>query len=144
MMSSVKTCSKCQVEKSAGEFSKGQRYCKICSREYAKKWAQDNPGRKEASMKRWRSENRERSKDHSLKTRFGLEPGQYQLMHDSQDGKCAICGGAEASGRRLAVDHDHRTGAIRGLLCTNCNQGLGKFQDIPDLLRLAAAYLERY
>lgn len=53
--------------------------------------------------------------------------------------QCEICG----SPNRLAVDHDHATGAVRGRLCDNCNQGLGRFQDNPQLLIFAAAYLER-
>jgi hypothetical protein len=56
---------------------------------------------------------------------------------------CSICGREEPN-RRLALDHDHRTGKLRGLLCHNCNQALGKFQDDPALLRKAAAYLEAH
>lgn len=53
-------------------------------------------------------------------------------------GECVICGN---DGPRLAVDHDHGSGAIRGLLCMNCNQGLGKFKDDPQLLEFARIYL---
>lgn len=54
--------------------------------------------------------------------------------------ECIICG--ERQGRQLAVDHDHKTGAVRGALCSRCNLGLGQFRDDPELLRLAALYLE--
>jgi hypothetical protein len=54
---------------------------------------------------------------------------------------CIICG-KEATDQQLAVDHDHRTGHVRGALCANCNLGLGHFKDDPTLLRLAARYLE--
>lgn len=64
----------------------------------------------------------------------------YAALHAAQDGKCAICGKRET---RFAVDHDHYTGAIRGLLCRNCNLGLGSFQDRPDALRRAISYLKR-
>jgi hypothetical protein len=65
-------------------------------------------------------------------------------LREAQDGKCAICGVHEAYAprKRLAVDHDHRTGAIRGLLCGNCNVGLGQFKDSPELLAAAIRYLE--
>jgi len=51
--------------------------------------------------------------------------------------KCAICGGT----KRLAIDHDHKTGRIRGRLCINCNSGLGMFKDDVELLRTAVSYL---
>lgn len=68
------------------------------------------------------------------------------LRGREQDGKCAICRVAEAYAprKRLAVDHDHRTGAIRGLLCGNCNAGLGQFKDNPDLLAAAIRYLQEH
>jgi hypothetical protein len=62
----------------------------------------------------------------------------------SQGGRCAICGKVPRS-RRLAVDHDHKTGEVRGLLCASgdfgCNKGLGYFNDDPELLRRAYEYL---
>lgn len=54
--------------------------------------------------------------------------------------ECIICG--ETQKLQLAVDHDHKTGRVRGALCTRCNLGLGHFRDKPELLRLAALYLE--
>lgn len=93
----------------------------------------------------------------SLKSNHGITVDQYQEMHDAQGGKCDICGKPETKtgGRSkgilpLSVDHCHKTrqsGAskgIRGLLCQACNIGLGKFDDDPELLRRAAAYLEKY
>ena len=54
--------------------------------------------------------------------------------------ECIICG--ETQDRQLAIDHDHRTGDVRGALCNRCNLGLGHFRDSPELLRFAALYLE--
>lgn len=79
----------------------------------------------------------------NLKRRFGITPEQYEQMHEAQNGLCAICGRPESVlDRRLAVDHSHVTGEIRGLLCHSCNTGVGKLQDNPELLRKAADYLE--
>lgn len=65
-------------------------------------------------------------------------------MLDAQDGRCAICGegpsGSGAAGR-LHVDHSHKDGTVRALLCNGCNRGLGYFGDSPDLLMSAVAYL---
>jgi hypothetical protein len=61
-------------------------------------------------------------------------------MLEDQGGLCAICRTAPAA----HVDHDHQTGAVRALLCFNCNGGLGQFRDDPGLLHLAAFYLEHH
>jgi hypothetical protein len=71
---------------------------------------------------------------------------QFDDMLHSQHGMCAICGAspdAEQYGV-LAVDHCHTTGKVRGLLCANCNNGLGRFKDNPEALEAAAAYLRKY
>lgn len=75
---------------------------------------------------------------------LGISEDDYYVMLERQGGRCAICDGEPNGNRsRLHVDHDHLTNEFRGLLCTNCNPGLGYFKDRPDLLRAAADYLER-
>lgn len=76
---------------------------------------------------------------------YGITPEEYDALVLVQGNRCRICGGDSPGDRitRWCVDHDHRTGKVRGLLCTNCNQGIGKFKDDPVKLRLAAQYLER-
>lgn len=76
-----------------------------------------------------------------LKRRHGLTDQQYEAWFEEQDGVCAIC--RQPSDCRLAVDHDHVTGLIRGLLCFACNASIGQFGDSPERLRQAAEYLER-
>lgn len=82
---------------------------------------------------------------------FGVDAPRYQEMLREQNGVCAICHEPErspdkASGktRDLAIDHDHETGAIRELLCSNCNRALGLFRDDPALLDAARAYLHKH
>lgn len=82
------------------------------------------------------------TRNNNLQTKFGITVTQYEALNTAQGGVCAICAQQCNSGRRLAVDHCHDTGSIRQLLCGNCNHGLGKFKDSPDLLRLAAGYIE--
>jgi hypothetical protein len=68
--------------------------------------------------------------------------GGYEAQLAAQGGGCAICGyRPKPGGRRLNIDHDHKTGAVRGLLCARCNRGLGWFRDDPDRLEIAATYL---
>ncbi|MEV0470738.1 endonuclease VII domain-containing protein [Streptomyces prunicolor] len=72
---------------------------------------------------------------------YGLEPGEYQALLDYQNGMCAICG--QQRRYRLDVDHDHKTGLVRGLTCRLCNRRiLPGARDDPEVLRNAAAYLE--
>jgi hypothetical protein len=76
------------------------------------------------------------------KCRYGLEPGVKQAVLKAQDGKCAICG--YKFGQKIGdahVDHDHKTGKVRGLLCSHCNRGLGYFRDKAVTLSRAAFYL---
>jgi predicted nucleic acid-binding Zn ribbon protein len=75
---------------------------------------------------------------------YGLTVEALAALFTSQDGRCAICGTDEWGPKGSQVDHCHDTGAVRGVLCTNCNNGLGRFRDDPALLRAAADYLERH
>ena len=92
----------------------------------------------------WQAEYMARTKDrrramHVLR-RYGLEPKQYQALIDQQKGVCAIC--KEPPEKQWAVDHDHKTDVVRGLLCPACNRGLGDFKDDPKRLRGAIRYLK--
>ena len=72
---------------------------------------------------------------------YGITEEQYLAMLESQRHTCWICG--ETNGKtNLAVDHDHLTGDVRGLLCTRCNTAIGSLRDDPELCRRAAIYLE--
>jgi hypothetical protein len=83
----------------------------------------------------------EQRKDARLKNRYGISLNEYNEMVNSQDSKCAIC--CETIDV-LYVDHDHDTGAVRELLCSSCNKGLGHFKDNPTFLRQAAQYIESH
>lgn len=75
-----------------------------------------------------------------LKT-YGLKAGQYQALYEAQGGVCYICRRATGKTKKLAVDHDHRTGFVRGLTCSVDNKMLGHFRDDPEALDRAAEYL---
>lgn len=80
--------------------------------------------------------------DRKMRAKFGMSLAQYDALLFAQGGECAICGTASPGGHgRFHIDHNHKTGAVRGLLCTNCNTGLGHFIDFPELLEAAAEYL---
>jgi hypothetical protein len=83
---------------------------------------------------------------------YGLSIEQYDALYMAQRGLCAACGvykdpweptGVANRAKCLVVDHDHSTGRIRGLLCTQCNIAIGQMRDDPSIMRAAAAYLEQ-
>lgn len=83
----------------------------------------------------------------SLKGRYKITELQYAKMFGDQNGLCAICGempSPKLMHGRLAIDHDHNTGQIRGLLCITCNTGLGGLKDNILLINRASAYLEKH
>lgn len=85
-----------------------------------------------------------RNKSAILK-RYNLSQDEIDKMSNSQNNKCAICKLPQiVRPKRLAIDHCHVTGKVRGMLCLNCNQGLGKFKDSTDLLLSAMLYLDRF
>jgi hypothetical protein len=102
--------------------------------------------RRAASFRYYRRKGHAQVRDRA----YGLEPGQYEEILREQSGLCAICREPESATRQdgtprpLNVDHDHASGAIRGLLCGGCNKTLGNMRDDPARLRAAADYLEAH
>ena len=99
--------------------------------------------------------NRERRREHKVKVpdckyyadikwKYNLTKEQHSKMLKDQNECCLLCGETLKEGNRYRhIDHCHITGKVRGILCGSCNVGLGNFRDRPDLLRLAAIYLEK-
>jgi len=94
----------------------------------------------------WRDETKRRKEaahgNYVTKT-YGVTQEEYDALYKAQGGRCAICRRATGRARRLAVDHNHKTGEVRGLLCKPCNSyGIGMFaRDEPEILDRAANYL---
>jgi Recombination endonuclease VII len=96
----------------------------------------------------YRKLKQEETKGYALKRYFGLSWEQYEALLSSQGGKCAVCGNGETliiNGKelRLAVDHCHTTGKVRGLLCSKCNQLLGCAKESIEILERAIEYLKK-
>lgn len=105
----------------------------------------------EEYSRRLRVRNKKRNRlQEALKTNFNITVAQYREMQGKQNDLCAICRRSETavntSGKvkRLGVDHDHITGKIRELLCSNCNAVLGMANDNISILEAAIAYLKRH
>jgi hypothetical protein len=116
---------------------------------YMKEYYKNNTEQLRKNTKKYRSKliiqgNRD---DYHLRRKFGFNRQHYDMMSMSQNHLCLICKQPETRiirGKvaRLAVDHCHKTGKIRGLLCARCNLGIGRFEDSPELLRESAKYIE--
>lgn len=78
------------------------------------------------------------------KKNYGIERTQFEDLWKSQKGACAICRLKFKDQSEASVDHDHKTNKVRGLLCNNCNNGLGRFMDKIKYLKAAIEYLESY
>jgi hypothetical protein len=107
------------------------------------------------SARQWREKNRDhfrrKEKERGFVRRYGITWRDFEAMLTAQGNACAICRvphDPNAPARRgklgLHVDHDHKTGRVRGLLCNGCNRALGFVQDRPEVLRAAADYLADY
>jgi len=125
----------------------------VKERERLKKWRLENPDKyKEqvarANKKKKEAEYYQKNKDaifeRYLNRTYGIGLDKYDSLLAEQAGVCAICKNECVSGKKLAVDHNHDTGEVRGLLCCKCNRGLGNLNDDPDRLRSAVLYLEKY
>lgn len=105
---------------------------------------------KAAYAKSWRERNPEKAKNAALKKQYGITIADYKQMAYEQNNCCAICGEMETgkdqygAARLMPVDHCHKTGKVRALLCSHCNKALGGFKDDPKLLIKAAKYIEKH
>jgi len=169
---SVKVCPTCSTSKLLNEFYRSKlnvisSECKECNKarsrlRYRQFTDEEKANYKRqtrmATMKRYHSDEEFRHKmlaqnrvyqkesgfnrRKQLRIKYNMTVEEYDALLEKQNGVCAICQEACTTGRRLAVDHCHETGKIRGLLCTKCNNGLGSFRDSVKLLYRASDYLE--
>lgn len=112
--------------------------------DYNKQWRID---RKE-HIEQYNLLNKERKKKYNLnyilKKNYGINFEEYKKMFDEQNGCCAICGQHQSKLKfALAVDHNHQTKKIRGLLCGKCNTGIGNLDDDIAILQSAIIYLNK-
>lgn len=148
ILEKTRACRDCLLEKSLDEFHASKNgtfgkasYCKMCMN---------------IRTRIWRETNREKMQEVARISYFNRTLEKYNLTQDeyrdllsSQKGLCAICYQPPTekryqTSRPLCIDHDHKTGQVRGLLCGSCNRALGGFKDNPSVLESAKQYLTRY
>ena len=140
----MKKCCTCKQEKPLDSFHKdktskdGHTYrCKECATFHSKahhaRRMKEDVGYRKAKRASW------------IKEAHGLTLQEYEEKLIAQGSKCAICGkGLTPTGHRTHLDHDHKTGQLRDFLCTNCNRGIGHFQENLDFLYFAIEYLKSH
>ena len=112
--------------------------------EYLANYREENKEHLQKLSREWKMRNPDKMRNTKFKLRYGITLQDYDLMLDSQNGGCAICGSSDPKrklSKHLCVDHCHSTGAVRGLLCYKCNVGLGAFEDNKKSLENAIKYL---
>jgi Recombination endonuclease VII len=125
-----KNCPDCQTDLAVDQFNRdahrrdGLSYaCRACMAVRSKRYRKYDPAKR---------------RKYNLRDQYNLTVEQYDKIFLAQGNACAICGTTE---RKMCVDHDHQTGAVRGILCYTCNMALGLFGDDPEKLAAAQAYI---
>lgn len=113
--------------------------CKKCYTGVTNKYCMENREKYTEYTRNWRRNNQSKVHNKNLK-KYGIDLRIYTEILESQNGCCAICYG-QTTKRTFDVDHCHLTGKVRGLLCSNCNRGLGFLKDDPAVLSNASMYL---
>jgi len=123
------TCATCGRAKPVIEFPRNKRsttgyhcYCKLCHNSRNRRFVKERHGG---------------SRHYHLRGRYGIGADEVDKLIRRQGGLCAVCRESEAK----QVDHDHETGAVRGIVCLLCNAAIGAFHDDPNLIRRAIAYV---
>lgn len=104
-------------------MAESSRHCKDCPPESVRLAAHPGP----RCFTHWQVEKKRRKQvahDRHVAKTYGLAPGEYELLYEHQGGVCYICRRATGKTKALAVDHNHETGEVRGLLCGPCNKGV--------------------
>jgi len=153
----MKTCFNCKQEKHLSEFHKDITNkdghggtCKTCVAEYKKIYnaSPENRKRRNKRLRKWtklaKSKDARRALDRLKK--YGLTQDAHAELLKNQNYKCAVCGATKENslGNVLHVDHCHKTGKVRGLLCDRCNKGLGMMRDSIVNIKSLVVYLEKH
>lgn len=159
----TKSCSRCRAVKQSTDFYSEPRnrdgfmgICKQCIDEASHQsylrnkdrvnarsfeWRKKHPDKAIAAVIKHRTKNRDRFEAARIMYEYGITFQEYDALLTKQNGTCAICRLPCATGRKLCIDHDHKTGKVRGLLCRTCNSGIGLLKEDIDTLKRAVQYL---
>ena len=148
----MNTCTKCGEEKPLAEFhpigrrlpNKLRTVCRTCHAKAGKEAYALHREEILRKQKEYRTANPGVSRKNRIKFQYGVTPEWEADTLREQGGVCAVCELPCPVHANLSIDHDHKTGKVRAMLCSMCNRGLGSFRDNIALLDRASAYLEKY
>ena len=142
----LRKCTKCGVIKPTGQYGyrgegsgKLQAQCRQCRLATHKAWVSRNRDHYNKKQRDWRKRNG-KTREYVLKYNYGMTPQDHALLYAQQNGCCAICG-SPVPYDKVATDHSHITGAVRGLLCSACNVFVGWLETRRHLLSIALGYI---
>lgn len=142
-----KRCSKCKKNKNKNSFWKSSKskskftsWCILCFLRYRETRREE--ARKYGIEYRGNPNNKKKIKGYLLQHKYGITIKEYDIFKNRQNNKCAICEVRGVKGKKLGVDHCHKTGKIRGLLCDRCNLVLGKINDDVMVAKKIIKYLQ--
>lgn len=151
----MKSCIRCGEEKPEEAFrprisAAGQRYyaptCRACHQAVSTEWRRRNPDKVRKYNATVKARNpdyhREKAIENHFVRKFGITIKQRDALLTAQGEVCAICGTDTPKGKGWCVDHNHKTGRVRAILCSPCNVGIGHFSESAERMRRAAIYLE--
>jgi hypothetical protein len=152
---STSNCAPCSIKSGLEKLNNKELMEPYRTNEKKKKkldnWREENPEKYQnqymndivrEKCKEYYHNNKDSVKNTYLQTNYKITLEDYNLLLEKQNEKCKICNRDCSTGKSLAVDHNHETGKVRGLLCKNCNIGLGMFFDNLDFLESAVLYLK--
>jgi hypothetical protein len=149
----VKHCGRCDINKPDDEFYRRnkdgglQSHCKKCDKARADIWRRNHLGAHAGFCREWQKNNPLRVRIAEWRRQgIVITTQEYMDKFNAQGGKCAVCKTHESDlERKLAVDHEHSTGKVRGLLCHTCNRSIvSVLENKPNLIPVAQAYLDEY
>jgi hypothetical protein len=145
---STKICSKCAIKKPLTSFHKNNfgkdgRYshCINCKKIYKAKFYKENKVEAKNRYKKYYENNKETIEDSRLKRKYNITLNDKNTLLLKQNNKCVICKLELDNNIKTHIDHCHKTNKVRGILCVNCNLGLGNFKDKEEYLYNAIEYL---
>lgn len=161
-MPTMKNCSICKEVKQDDQFYPRMARCKTCHNTKVREWAANNPEKVKIARNKWRSDPENRKKENAASrrwnhnnmdhrklvrrkkdiTKYGLTYEQYLTMKEAQNDCCAIC--KKPSYRDLDIDHNHKTGKVRQLLCSNHNTLIGLCNESTEILEAIINYLNKH